>query len=128
VVEAVARALSPPSREIQQVSGTLIMNLADMNWPVLSISPMKIGDTAFFPQVLGSHPCAPDLTEGIPPSGLGGGEDICKPLHLKARGQSLYYIPNLEQKLGEGGAEIIVVYYIPQARQLAGWWGSKKGL
>lgn len=57
-----------------------------------------------------------------------GGKDTCKPLHLKARGQSLYHIPNLEQKLEEGEVENIILYCIPQARQLAGWRGSEEGL
>ena len=38
VLEAVATAVSPSSRAIQQVSGTLMMTLAGTNWPVLSIA------------------------------------------------------------------------------------------
>lgn len=48
----------------------------------------------------------------------GGGEDT---LYLPARGQSLYYILNLEQRQSWGwGAASIILYHILQAL-LAGW-------
>lgn len=101
--------------------------LSDTNRSASLLAPVKTGYSVFFPHKLDSYPGAPDLDEGIPPSGVAGGrgKDTCKPLHLKARGQSLYHIPNLRQKLEEGEVENIILYCIPQR---AGWRGSEKGL